>query len=58
MTSPHADGPETDKAAWAGGDAETVDAAEAIDDFCRRLQQHTSQPITSPAEVAGKAAVL
>lgn len=34
------------------------DAAAAIDDFCRRLQQHTSQPITSPAEVAGKAAVL
>ena len=32
MTSPHADGPETDKAAWAGGDAETVDAAEAIDE--------------------------
>lgn len=31
MTSPHADGPETDKAAWAGGDAETVDAAESID---------------------------
>ena len=30
MTSPHADGPETDKAAWAGGDAETVDAAESI----------------------------
>jgi len=32
VTSPHADGPETDKAAWAGGDAETVDAAEAIDE--------------------------
>lgn len=32
MTSPHADGPETDKAAWAGGDAETVDAAESIDE--------------------------
>lgn len=32
MTSPHADGPETDKAAWAGGDADTVEAAEAIDE--------------------------
>ncbi len=32
MTSPHADGPETDKAAWAGGDAETVEAAESIDE--------------------------
>lgn len=32
MTSPHADGPETDKAAWAGGDAETVEAAEVIDE--------------------------
>lgn len=32
MTAPHADGPETDKAAWAGGDAETVEAAEAIDE--------------------------
>ena len=32
MTSPHADGPETDKAAWAGADAETVDAAEVADE--------------------------
>ena len=32
MTSPHADGPETDKAAWAGADAEAVDAAEVADE--------------------------
>lgn len=32
MTSPHADGPETDKAAWAGGDADTVEAAEVLDE--------------------------
>ncbi|MBB1030982.1 nucleotide exchange factor GrpE [Dietzia sp. SLG310A2-38A2] len=32
MTTPHADGPETDKAAWAGGDAEDVAAAQAVDD--------------------------
>lgn len=32
MTAPHADGPETDKAAWAGADAETVDAAEVADE--------------------------
>lgn len=32
MTTPHADGPETDKAAWAGGDAEDVAAAQAVDE--------------------------
>lgn len=32
MTAPHADGPEADKAAFAGGDAENVDAAEALDE--------------------------
>jgi molecular chaperone GrpE len=32
VTTPHADGPETDKAAWAGGDAEDVAAAQAVDD--------------------------
>ena len=32
MTTPHADGPETDKAAWAGGDAQDVAAAQAVDD--------------------------
>ncbi|PAY23357.1 nucleotide exchange factor GrpE [Dietzia natronolimnaea] len=32
MTTPHADGPETDKAAWAGGDAEDVAAARAVDE--------------------------
>ena len=31
MTTPHADGPESDKAAWAGGDAADVAAAEAMD---------------------------
>lgn len=32
MTTPHADGPETDKTAWAGGDAEDVAAAQAADE--------------------------
>lgn len=32
MTAPHADGPEADKAAFAGGDAENVDAAEVLDE--------------------------
>ena len=32
MTTPHADGPETDKTAWAGGDAEDVAAAQAVDE--------------------------
>jgi molecular chaperone GrpE len=32
VTTPHADGPETDKAAWAGGDAEDVAAAQAADE--------------------------
>lgn len=32
MTTPHADGPETDKAAWAGGDADDVAAARAVDE--------------------------
>lgn len=32
MTAPHADGPETDKAAWAGGDADDVAAAQAVDE--------------------------
>jgi molecular chaperone GrpE len=31
VTTPHADGPESDKAAWAGGDAADVAAAEAMD---------------------------
>ena len=30
MTSPHADGPETDKAAWAGGDAETGGTQDGV----------------------------
>ncbi len=32
MTTPHADGPATDKTAWAGGDAEDVAAARAMDE--------------------------
>ncbi|WP_010540797.1 nucleotide exchange factor GrpE [Dietzia alimentaria] len=32
MTTPHADGPEADKAAWAGGDAEDVAAAQVADE--------------------------
>lgn len=32
MTAPHADGPEADKAAFAGGSAENVDAAEVLDE--------------------------
>lgn len=33
-------------------------AVEAIDDFCQRLQQYTSQPITAPAQVGNASAIL
>ncbi|HJC61707.1 MAG TPA: nucleotide exchange factor GrpE [Candidatus Dietzia intestinigallinarum] len=49
MTSPHADGPETDKAAWAGGDAETVDVAEAIDEAA------AAEPVAAAAAGNGEA---
>lgn len=38
MTTPHADGPETDKAAWAGGDAEDVAAAQVVDEQAETVE--------------------
>lgn len=38
MTTPHADGPETDKAAWAGGDADDVAAAQNLEEQAEQAE--------------------
>lgn len=55
MTTPHADGPEADKAAWAGGDAEDVAAAQVADEQAEVEGEIVDDDSTAAETSAGEA---
>lgn len=55
MTTPHADGPETDKTAWAGGDAEDVAAAQAADEEAAATSAESGQTDAVEGEIVDDA---